>query len=224
MRPLWTLCAVLLAAAPALFPWGAGAAVIGGPLLRDGLEIVPSTLTGVELDRPAVLSRAADSVFLVADVHAAKDEAHGFAEHAFIPYLSISYALTKDDAPTFKKAGLLYPVAAKDGPHYGASAEMAGPGHLPFDLHHIAAQFARHDAPDRQGGRRARLVEADHRQLDLHLPSECKMKTLVVALAFLLVAPAFADAPITVHLKNHRFSPATIKVKANQPAMTDPVQ
>jgi hypothetical protein len=45
------------------------------------------------------------------------------------------------------------------------------------------------------------------------------MKTLIIALTFLLAAPAFADAPITVHLKNHRFTPATIKVKANQPAM-----
>jgi uncharacterized protein involved in high-affinity Fe2+ transport len=122
MRSLWAFFAVLLAVIPAR------AAIIGGPLLRDGIEVVPSTLTGVELDRPAAMSRAADSVFLVADVHAGKDEAHGFAEHAFIPYLSISYALTKDDTPTFKKAGLLYPVAGKSGAQYGASAEMAGPG------------------------------------------------------------------------------------------------
>ena len=45
------------------------------------------------------------------------------------------------------------------------------------------------------------------------------MKTLVTVLTFLLVAPALADAPITVHLKDHRFTPATIKVKANEPAM-----
>lgn len=123
MRSFWVLFVAFLAT---VLP--AGAAVIGGPLLRDGLEVVPSTLGGAELDRPAAMSRAADSVFLMADVHAARDEGHGFAEHAFIPYLSISYALTKEDAPTFKKAGLLYPVAAKDGPRYGASVEMAGPG------------------------------------------------------------------------------------------------
>ncbi|HMH64857.1 MAG TPA: iron transporter [Rhizomicrobium sp.] len=119
---------VLFAAALAL-PTASLAAVIGGPLIRDGLEIVPSALTGVELDRlPTTMSRAPDSIFLLADVHAARDEAHGFAEHAFIPYLSISYALTKDDAPTFKRAGLLTPVATKAGPRYGASADMAGPG------------------------------------------------------------------------------------------------
>jgi Cupredoxin-like domain len=45
------------------------------------------------------------------------------------------------------------------------------------------------------------------------------VSTPAVADAFLLAAPALADAPIIVHLKNHKFSPATIKVKANQPAM-----
>ena len=38
-------------------------------------------------------------------------------------------------------------------------------------------------------------------------------------LFLLLAAPAFAQAPIEVHLKNHKFTPSTIKVKANQPAM-----
>jgi hypothetical protein len=105
------------------------AGVIGGPLVRDGLEVIPGALAGVELDRlPTSMSRAADSVFLLADVHAAKDEAHGFAEHAFIPYLSISYSLTKDEAPTFKRAGLLAPVAGKSGPRYGVLTDLTGPG------------------------------------------------------------------------------------------------
>jgi uncharacterized protein involved in high-affinity Fe2+ transport len=102
-------------------------------LLRDGLEIVPGMLTGVELDR-SPNPVGSDAVFLVADIHAAKSDAHGFGEHAFIPYLSVSYLLTKDDAPTFKKSGLLYPVAAKSGPHYAAATELAGPGayHLTY--------------------------------------------------------------------------------------------
>jgi uncharacterized protein involved in high-affinity Fe2+ transport len=135
MRLFWALPAVLLAIIPAPLSGEASAAVIGGPMLQGGIEIIPSALSGVELDRvPATLSQAADSLFLMADVHAGKDEAHGFTEHAFIPYLSISYALTKENAPTFRKAGLLYPVAAKGGPHYGASAQMAGPGtyHLSY--------------------------------------------------------------------------------------------
>jgi uncharacterized protein involved in high-affinity Fe2+ transport len=107
----------------------AQAAVIGGPLLREGLEIVPSLASSVQLERtPASMSKAADAVFLIADVHATRDEAHGFAEHAFIPYLSISYVLTKEGAPTFKQAGLLYPTASKDGPHYAAGINLNGPG------------------------------------------------------------------------------------------------
>jgi len=131
MRCHWALSAafVCIASIPAR------AAVIGGPLLRDGLEIVPSLLTGVELDRSVQpQGRGPDSVFLVADVHAGKDDAHGFGEHAFIPYLSVSYVLTKDDAPTFKRSGLLYPVASKTGPHYAAATELAGAGtyHLTY--------------------------------------------------------------------------------------------
>jgi hypothetical protein len=112
-----------------LFALPAQAAVIGGPLLREGMEIVPSTETAVVLDRtPASMSRAADAVFLIADVHATRDEPHGFPEHAFIPYLSISYVLTKEGAPTFKQSGLLYPVASKQGPRYAAGVAMEGPG------------------------------------------------------------------------------------------------
>jgi uncharacterized protein involved in high-affinity Fe2+ transport len=110
----------------------AQAAVIGGPMLRDGVEIVPIALSGVEVDR--LTPKSADLVWLGADVHASDGGRYGFGEHAFIPYLSISFLLTKDDAPTFKKAGLLAPLAAKDGPHYAAATDMAGPGsyHLTY--------------------------------------------------------------------------------------------
>ena len=33
------------------------------------------------------------------------------------------------------------------------------------------------------------------------------------------ISQAWADEPIEVHLKNHKFSPSTIKVKANKPSM-----
>ena len=45
------------------------------------------------------------------------------------------------------------------------------------------------------------------------------MKRLAFALT-LIATPAFAaDGPIEVHLKNHKFSPSVIKVKANKPSM-----
>ncbi|HEY4076745.1 MAG TPA: iron transporter [Rhizomicrobium sp.] len=128
MRTVLVLISVLTAS-------GAHAAVIGSPLVRDGLEMVLSTQTGVALDRtPSTMSRGVSPAFLQLDVHATREEAHGFAEGVFMPYLSISYVLTKDDAPTFKRAGLLYPVASGSGPHYAAGAEMAEPGtyHVTF--------------------------------------------------------------------------------------------
>jgi uncharacterized protein involved in high-affinity Fe2+ transport len=122
------LC-MLGAVLPASIPsW---AAVIGGPLLRDGLEIVPSYQTGVTLDR---MTAPPGSIHLEAGIHATAGEAHGFKEGAFIPYLSIAWSLTRDGDRTFKKSGLLYPMVSKDGPHYGGAAEMAGPGlyHLTY--------------------------------------------------------------------------------------------
>ena len=119
--------------ATALIAPAAQAAVIGGPLLREGIEVIPSTRTDAALDRMTGGANH-DALFLVADIHADKGEPHGFAEHAFIPYLSVSYVLTKDGAPTFKKSGLMFPVAAKGGPHYAASADMQGQGvyHLTY--------------------------------------------------------------------------------------------
>jgi hypothetical protein len=110
----------------------AQAAVIGGPMLHDGMEIVPVLLSGVDVDRQTV--KGVDTIWLAADVHATKEGRHGFAEHAFIPYLSVSFLLTKDGAPAFKKVGLLFPLAAKDGPHYAASTDLAGEGtyHLTY--------------------------------------------------------------------------------------------
>jgi uncharacterized protein involved in high-affinity Fe2+ transport len=115
-----------------LFSLPAQAAVIGAPVLGEGMEIAPALLSGVEVDRQTL--KSADTAWLVADIHATKDGQYGFGEHAFIPYLAISFLLTKDDAPTFKKAGLLAPMAAKDGPRYAAAAAMAGEGtyHLTY--------------------------------------------------------------------------------------------
>jgi uncharacterized protein involved in high-affinity Fe2+ transport len=119
----------------ALIPGPAAAAMLGEAVHREGLQIAPQAETGSTLDHaPGGMARGPDALLLVADVHADKDEPHGFAEHSFVPYLSISYALTKDGAPTFKQAGLLYPVAGKSGPRYAAGAQIAGPGtyHLTY--------------------------------------------------------------------------------------------
>ena len=129
MRPAYALLLALLPAIGLASP--AGAAVIGTPVARDGVEVAPGIETAIQFDRPPT-SLATDSIFLVADVHATKDNQHGFT--GFVPYLSISFTLTKDGQPTYKKSGLLYPTAGKSGPRYIGAAEMAGPGnyHLTY--------------------------------------------------------------------------------------------
>lgn len=110
---------------------------VGEPVVKDGMQIVPNYLTGVEMDRmPQGAGMGKDSVHLEADVHATKDEKHGFAEDAWIPYLDIHYELTKDGDRTYKKTGILFPMIAKDGPHYANNADMAGPGtyHLTYTI------------------------------------------------------------------------------------------
>jgi hypothetical protein len=42
---------------------------------------------------------------------------------------------------------------------------------------------------------------------------------LLVAAGLATVTPAVADAPIPLTLKNHKFTPATIRVKAGEPAV-----
>ena len=48
------------------------------------------------------------------------------------------------------------------------------------------------------------------------------MRRLVLAFALVampIATPAVADDSIEVHLKNHKFTPSVIKVKANKPSM-----
>ena len=141
-------------AAAVLYAGPATAAMLGEPVHREGLQITPLAESGGSMDRaPGGMVQGPDALFLVADIRADKDEPHGFAEHSFIPYLSISYTLTKDGASTFKQTGLLYPVASKAGPRYAAGAQLAGPGS--YHLSYIVSPPASHGLlrqTDKAGG------------------------------------------------------------------------
>jgi uncharacterized protein involved in high-affinity Fe2+ transport len=101
---------------------------IGEPVVQSGMQIVPNYLTGIEMDHmPPGMSMKTDAVHLEADVHATKDETHGFTEDAWIPYLTIHYTLTKPGTK-FKATGRLFPMTAGDGPHYANNVAFAGPG------------------------------------------------------------------------------------------------
>ena len=101
---------------------------VGGPETKNGMEIVGNYLTGIEMQpMPTGSAMGADAVHLELDVHAGKDESHGFAEDAWIPYLTITYAIEKVGTD-FKKTGQLLPMTAGDGPHYANNITMGGPG------------------------------------------------------------------------------------------------
>lgn len=45
------------------------------------------------------------------------------------------------------------------------------------------------------------------------------MRRMFLAVLLVIATPALADAPIVLTLKDHKFTPSVIKVKANQPSM-----
>ena len=46
-----------------------------------------------------------------------------------------------------------------------------------------------------------------------------KKLLMVFLLTAAAIPPVWADVPVEVHLKNHKFLPSVIKVKANKPSM-----
>jgi periplasmic iron binding protein len=130
MRVRSIVSAFALAGGLALVPALGNAAefYIGEPVEQDNMQIVPNYLVGIEMEHmPPGGEMGADTIHLEADVHATKNEKHGFPEDAWIPYLTIRYTLTKDGTK-FKKSGKLAPMTAGDGPHYANNVQMAGPG------------------------------------------------------------------------------------------------
>jgi uncharacterized protein involved in high-affinity Fe2+ transport len=123
---------------------------VGKPQLKAGMEIAAVYLQPIEMDPPGMMRLAKDSdIHLEADVRAAKDNANGFSDGDFIPYLEVAYELTRlDDQATIK--GVFMPMVASDGPHYGDNVKLMGPGKYKLALK-IAppptaskAQFGRH--------------------------------------------------------------------------------
>ncbi len=120
---------------------------IGKPQLKAGMEIAAVYLQPIEMDPAGMMPLAAQSdIHLEADIMAAKDNPNGFSEGDFIPYLEIAYELTKRDDPAVTK-GVLVPMVASDGPHYGDNVALKGPGKYKLALKispPALARFGRH--------------------------------------------------------------------------------
>jgi uncharacterized protein involved in high-affinity Fe2+ transport len=78
-------------------------------------------------------STSAALIHLEADIHGTKGNRNGFAEHEFIPYLMVRYAITPRAGSTGGGAaalveGQMMPMVARDGLHYGATIDMPRAG------------------------------------------------------------------------------------------------
>ena len=140
--------ATLLAVAPA----DAREYFVGGPVKEQDMEIVANYLIGVEMapmpmaGHEMAMQHDGDMIHLEADIHATADNPHGYADGAWIPYLTVSYALKKDGSDWIS-AGKLVPMTAKDGPHYANNVMMNGPGqyHVTYQIEPPAPDaFGRH--------------------------------------------------------------------------------
>jgi hypothetical protein len=101
---------------------------IGEPHLASGMEIAAVYLQPIEMEPPGMMAPAGKSdIHLEADIHATADNKNGFAEGDWLPNLHIGYLLTKvDDGKAI--SGLMMPMVASDGPHYGDNVKLMGPG------------------------------------------------------------------------------------------------
>ena len=98
-----------------------------------GMEVGAVYLQPIEMDPPGMMRAAKESdVHLEADIHAAKGNENGFAEGDWMPYLVVTYELTKEGGQTEK--GDLMPMVANDGPHYGDNVKLQGPGKYKMSL------------------------------------------------------------------------------------------
>ncbi|MDM9558037.1 MULTISPECIES: iron transporter [Bordetella] len=121
----------ILALAAGLALSGSALAVeypIGEPAQKGGMEIGAVYLQPIEMDPPGMMRPAKDSdVHLEADIHATADNKTGFPEGEWVPYLVVKYEIQKSGSPNVQK-GLLMPMVANDGPHYGDNVKLEGPG------------------------------------------------------------------------------------------------
>lgn len=122
------LVVVLASLGFATLPAAAGEFYVGEPVVKNNMQLVPHYLLGIEMaPMPPGMDMSPNAVHLEIDVHATKDEKHGFKEDEWIPYVTISYTIEKVGTK-FKKTGKLAPMTAGDGPHYANNVALAGDG------------------------------------------------------------------------------------------------
>ncbi len=134
MRPLSSLTTAAIAAT--LLPALASAAEfpIGKPVQRNGMEIGAVYLQPVMMEPMLPRMHRSTDVHLEADIRAMKGNANGFGPGEWVPYLGISYQVSKLGS-NWRSFGAFMPMVASDGPHYGANVKLDGPGKYTLTYH-----------------------------------------------------------------------------------------
>lgn len=127
----------------------AGIETFIGETERNGLLIAAVWLPPIQMEG-LDLPQHADVIHLEADIHALQGNQNGFGLGAWIPYLTVTYEIKPLDSAQETIKGEFLPMVAKDGPHYGATIEMPGPGKYTLTYHidnPSKKGFGRHSDP-----------------------------------------------------------------------------
>lgn len=105
-----------------------------GSVEKNGMEITAVYIQPVKM-KPMMpgMGHEAD-MHLEADIAATANNLHGFADGDWVPYLGITYVITKKDS-TWSTQGSLHPMIAADGPHYAANVKLDGVGKYQLRYH-----------------------------------------------------------------------------------------
>jgi len=125
---------------------------IGESIEINQLEIAAVWLPPVKMDHTKNMEdlkkrKNGKVIHLEADIHSTAGNENGFGAGEWVPNLTVSYKISNKDGMVVR--GQLFPMVAKDGPHYGAQI------FLPFDnyklIFHIkppdSKEFGRHTDP-----------------------------------------------------------------------------
>jgi uncharacterized protein involved in high-affinity Fe2+ transport len=106
-----------------------------GTFEKNGMEITAVYIQPVPMEPMMPGMERISDIHLEADIQAIKGNSNGFKEGHWIPYLDISFTITKHDSD-WAITGDLMPMAASDGPHYARNIKLDGPGkyHLRYNI------------------------------------------------------------------------------------------
>lgn len=108
--------------------------VIGEPVERNGMSVAAAYLDAIDMDPMPAMAAGDDVIHLECDIAATADNAHGFSEGDWIPYLTCSYLIEKVGSD-WRRFGTMLPMTAQDGPHYANNVPLDGPGDYRISYH-----------------------------------------------------------------------------------------